>query len=136
MKTFSIPQRTNCQSQSEKKNSHGLWPSPGVRAYVGARALAVWARRGVGVCVAMFSQVWFRTWRRAFERVSLPVMWALGDALKLPIEDLAGAVRVLRAPEACTVRRMCGGAAPDYHGYFARVKVELLASADRGCGTP
>ena len=28
---------------------------------------------------------------------------------------------------ACAVRRMCGGAAHDQHGYFARVEVKLLA---------
>ena len=39
----------------------------------------------------------------AFERVSLPVVWAWGNSLQLPKEDLASAVRVLRAPEACTV---------------------------------
>ena len=32
----------------------------------------------------------------------------LGSALQLPKEDLASAVRVHRAPEACTVGRMCG----------------------------
>ena len=53
----------------------------------------------------------------------------LSDALQLPKEDLASAVRVLRASEASAVRRMCGGAAPDHHGHHARVQVELLASA-------
>ena len=53
----------------------------------------------------------------------------LSDALQLPKEDLASAVRVLRASEASAVRRMCGGAAPDHHGHLARVQVELLASA-------
>ena len=52
----------------------------------------------------------------------------LGDVLQLPKEDLAGAVRLFRAPEACAVRKMCGGAAHDHHGSFARVQVELLAS--------
>ena len=51
----------------------------------------------------------------------------MGDALQLPTEDIAGAMRVLRAPEASAVRRMCGGAATDHHGLLARVKVELLA---------
>ena len=50
----------------------------------------------------------------------------LGDALQLPEEDTAGALWVLRAPEASAVRRMCGGAAPDHHGYLARIEVELL----------
>ena len=42
---------------------------------------------------------------------------SLGNTFQLPKEDLArSAVRVLRAPEASAVRRMCGGAAPDHHG--------------------
>ena len=48
----------------------------------------------------------------------------LGDARQLPKEDVAGAMRVLRAPEASTVRRICGGAAPDHHG-FEKVKEEV-----------
>ena len=55
---------------------------------------------------------------KAFERVSLPVVWAWGTQ---------SAVRVFRAPEAGTVRRMCGRAAHDHHDYPARVEVELLA---------
>ena len=51
----------------------------------------------------------------------------LGDAFQLPNEDLTSAMRVFRASEASGVRRMRGGAAPDHHGYLARVKVELLA---------
>ena len=35
--------------------------------------------------------------------------------------------RVLRAPEASAVRRMCCRAATDHHGHLAKVKVELLA---------
>ena len=50
----------------------------------------------------------------------------LGDALQFR-KDLASAVRVLRAPEASAVRRMCGGAASDHHGHPARVQVELFA---------
>ena len=65
---------------------------------------------------------------KAFERVSFSCGLGVGDALQLSKEDLAGAVRLFRAPEACAVRRMCGGAAHDHHDYFARVKVELLAS--------
>ena len=59
----------------------------------------------------------------------------LGNALQLPKKDLAGALWILRAPEACAVSRMCGGAAPDHHGHLARVEVELLASTDciAGC---
>ena len=47
----------------------------------------------------------------AFERVSLLVVWAWSTVLQLPKKDLAGALWVLRAPEACTVRRECGRAA-------------------------
>ena len=61
----------------------------------------------------------------AFERVSLPVV-GLGDAFQLPKEDLEGAVRLFRAPEASAVGRMRGGAAPDHHGHLARVQVELF----------
>ena len=48
----------------------------------------------------------------------------LGDALQVPMEDIAGAVRLFRAPEA---RRMRGGAAPNHHGHLARIPVELFA---------
>ena len=40
---------------------------------------------------------------KAFERVSLPVVWALGNAFQFPQEDFAGAVRVPRAPEGGSV---------------------------------
>ena len=65
---------------------------------------------------------------KAFERVSLCVVWAWATHFSFPKGDLAGALRVLRAPETSAVRRMCGGAPPDHHGHLARVKVELLAS--------
>ena len=51
----------------------------------------------------------------------------LSDARQLPKENIAGAVRLFRAPEEGAVRRMRGGAAPDHHGHPARVLVELLA---------
>ena len=54
----------------------------------------------------------------------------LGNALQLPKEDLACAVRVLLAPATCTVRRMCGRAADNHHGHPAKVEVELLALTD------
>ena len=56
-----------------------------------------------------------------------PCGLGLRDAFQLPKENLAGAVRPLWAPVACSVRRMCGGAPPDHHGHLARVQVELLA---------
>ena len=70
---------------------------------------------------------WAWTWRRPSSESVCSV--GLGDALQLPEEDTAGAMRVLRAPEVSAVRRMRGGAAPDHHGFFARVQVELLASS-------
>ena len=51
----------------------------------------------------------------------LPCGLGLGDALQLPKKDLAGTLWVFRAPEVCTVRRMCGRASHDHHGYPARV---------------
>ena len=40
---------------------------------------------------------------------SLPVVWASATHFfQFPREDFAGAMRVLRAPEAGSVRRMCG----------------------------
>ena len=62
--------------------------------------------------------LWSETWRRpSSESASL----GLGDALQLHKKDLAGTLWVFRAPEACTVRRMCCRAAHDHHGYPARV---------------
>ena len=57
-----------------------------------------------------------------------PCGLGLGNALQLPKEDLAGAMRALRASESSAVLRMCGGTAPDHDGYFARVEVELSTS--------
>ena len=37
---------------------------------------------------------------KAFERVSLPVVLGLGNALQLPKEDIDGVVRILRAPRS------------------------------------
>ena len=61
----------------------------------------------------------------AFERVSHSVVWAWATHFNFPQKIL----QVLRASEASAVRRMCGGAAHDHHGYVARVRMELLASA-------
>ena len=51
------------------------------------------------------------------------------------MEDLASALRLFRAPEEGTVRKMCGGAAPIHLGHLARVQVDLFASEDcvAGC---
>ena len=53
-------------------------------------------------------QPWFWIWRRTLGG-SVFCGLVLGNALQLPKEDLAFAVRVLLAPATCTVRRMCGG---------------------------
>ena len=74
---------------------------------------------------------WSWTWQRPSSG-SVFLCLGLGNALQLPKEDLASAVRVLRAPEACTVGRTCGRAAHDHHGHPAGVEVELLALT--GCG--
>ena len=60
---------------------------------------------------------------KAFERVSLLVVWAWATHFSFPTKIL-GALRVLRAPEACTVRRMCGRAS-----HLGRIEVELFAFA-------
>ena len=64
---------------------------------------------------------------KAFERVSLLVVWAWATHPSFPLPDLAGAVRLFRAPEVCTVRRMCGRTAHNHHCCLARVQVELFA---------
>ena len=61
---------------------------------------------------------------KAFERVSLPVVWAWATHFCFPRKIL----RVLCGYfEPSAVRRMCGGAAHGHHGHPAWVKVELLA---------
>ena len=58
------------------------------------------------------------------------MVWA-GLRTSASQEDFARAVRVLRAPAAGSVRRMCGRVeVDDHHGYPARVEVELLALTD------
>ena len=67
---------------------------------------------------------------KAFERVSLHVVWAWA----FPKEDLAGALWFFRAPEDGAVRRMCGRTVANHRGNFARIQVELLAVAHRVAG--
>ena len=64
---------------------------------------------------------------KAFDRASLPVVWAWATHFSFPRKINAGGTRVLGAPEESEVREMCGGAATDRYGHLARVKVELLA---------
>ena len=72
---------------------------------------------------------------KAFERVSLLVVWAWATHFTFTRKVfIEGAMRVLRAPEACTGLRMCGGAAPDQFGHLARVQVEFFALADCTAG--
>ena len=52
---------------------------------------------------------------------------SLGDALQFPKEDFTNALRLFRAPEESAVRTMCGRAATNRHGHFARIQLELLA---------
>ena len=47
----------------------------------------------------------------AFEPVESSSGLGLSDALQFPKEDIKGAMRVLRAPEASAVWWLCGGAA-------------------------
>ena len=71
---------------------------------------------------------------KAFERVSLPVVWAWATHFCFPRKIL----RVLCGYFEHQRRgRMCGGAAHDHHGYFARVEVELPAftHCSAGCVT-
>ena len=58
-----------------------------------------------------------------------PSCAGLGDTFQLHQEYFVCAVRVLRIPAECAVRRMRGGAAPDHHRHSPWVKVELLALA-------
>ena len=59
---------------------------------------------------------WFWTWRRPLSESAF-LFWAW-----ISQERSCGSF-----VEASAVRRMCGGAAQDHYGYFARVQVELLA---------
>ena len=60
---------------------------------------------------------------KAFERVSLPVVWAW--ATRFPRKILRVLCGVFRTPEASSVRRMCGRANTDHHGHLAGVQVCL-----------
>ena len=61
---------------------------------------------------------------KAFERVSLPVVWAWATHFSFPRKIL----RVLRGyfkhQRRVAVRRMCGRAIANPHGHFARIQVE------------
>ena len=55
---------------------------------------------------------------KAFERVTLPVVWAWATHFSFPWMILRLLLWVLRAPEASAVRRMWSGAAPDHPGLY------------------
>ena len=56
-----------------------------------------------------------------------PSGMGVDDAFQSHQENFSGAMRVLRAPAVCSVRRMSGGVAPDHYG-APRVELELLVS--------
>ena len=60
---------------------------------------------------------------KAFERVSLPAVWAWATHLNIPRKIW----RVLRAAEARSVRREGGGVAPDHHGHPPSIQMEWPA---------
>ena len=62
---------------------------------------------------------------KAFERVSLPVVWASSASQGRFCACCADTSNT----KASTVRRMCGRVAPDHFGHLAGVQVELFASA-------
>ena len=70
---------------------------------------------------------------KAFERVSLPVVWAWATHCSFARKILRVLCGYFLAPEASAVCRMCGGAAPDHPGHLARVKVELPACLNVLC---
>ena len=66
---------------------------------------------------------------KAFERVSLPV-----THFGFPRKILRVLCGYFEHQMRGAVRRMCGRAARDHFGYFARVQVELLACTHCFCG--
>ena len=62
----------------------------------------------------------------AFERVSLPVVCSWATHFNLLKKIMRVLCWVLRSSAACSVRRMSGAAAPDYHGHSSWVKVSCL----------
>ena len=72
---------------------------------------------------------------KAFERVSLPVVWAWATHFSFPriiLWVLCGHCEHRRRVQ---FERMCGGATPDHYGFLVRVKVELLTAENcvAGC---
>ena len=59
---------------------------------------------------------------KAFERVSLPVVWAWATHFSFTRKTLRVLCGYLE-PQASSIRRLCGGTTPDHHGHPARVKV-------------
>ena len=72
---------------------------------------------------------------KEFERIIFFVVWSLATHFSFSRKILRVLCGNSEAPEACTVRRMCGRAANNHHGYPAKVEVEPLALTDcvAGC---
>ena len=66
---------------------------------------------------------------KAFERVSLPVVWAWATHFSFPRKILRVLCGYFEHQRRVQFEGICGGAAPDHHGHPARVQVELFASA-------
>ena len=64
---------------------------------------------------------------KAFDQVSLPVVWAWATHFKISMKTLRVLRGHFRAPAERSVRRMCGGSAPDHHCHSPWIQVELLA---------
>ena len=58
---------------------------------------------------------------KVFERVSLPVVWAWATHFSFPRKTSRVLLWLFRATEEGAVRRMCGRAATNLHGHFARI---------------
>ena len=65
---------------------------------------------------------------KAFERVSLLVMWAWATHFSFPSKILRVLCRYFEHQRPSAVRRMCGGTAPDHHGHLVRVKVVYFST--------
>ena len=54
----------------------------------------------------------------------------MGNAFQIFQENIAGALRVFRAPAACSVSSMRDGAAPDLQGQSPWIEVERIVLQD------
>ena len=63
---------------------------------------------------------------KAFERVSLPVVWAWATHFSFPRKFLRVLCGYFEHQRRVQFEGFCGRAAHDHHGYFARVKWSCL----------